>query len=310
MNAVNRKKQCKNSKLQHEREYEALGKEQLDIIIDEIKKRSAKPAIKINAEKCDSLGIAQSKFGGYPYWKQNDAYPLDSDGNPLYLLAQINFGEIKEPNPLLPQKGLLQFFIADDVYSGVGFGDGFDMDSDGLAAQRNFRIVYHADIDEDVTEESVKAQGIKAFSGCPDNDNFPLTTQEKLTFEEFTDYMYWGMDECDRLVREIFRDELGEEIESGTLYKRFSDAEYSYVADAFDGMWCSKLLGYPEFTQGDYRAAEDGDDDYEYYDTVLLQIDSDDEIMWGDCGIANFLINSEALKNLDFSNVSYYWDCY
>lgn len=310
MNSVNKKIQRKKAALQREREYEALDKEQLDIIIEEIKKRSAKPAFKIKAEKCENLDIARSKFGGYPYWKQGDAYPLDSDGNPLYLLAQINFSEIKEPDSLLPQKGLLQFFIADDVYSGAGFGDGFDMDSDGLAAQRNFRIVYHADIDSEVSEESVKAQGIKAFSDFPDNDNFPLTTQEKITFTEFTDYMYWGMGECDRLVKEIFRDKFGEEIESGMLYKRFSDTEYEYVADAFDGIWCSKLLGYPEFTQSDYRAAEDGDNNYEYYNTVLLQIDSDDEIMWGDCGIANFLINSEALKNLDFSNVSYYWDCY
>ena len=52
------------------------------------------------------------------------------------------------------------------------------------------------------------------------------------------------------------------------------------------------------------------------YDTLLLQIDSDTddnndfEIIWGDCGVANFFINSEALLKKDFSKVIYNWDCY
>lgn len=304
--AIDKRKSRKQIKIRREEEYEPLSTEQLDIIIKEIKERSAKPAIRIKGEKCDNIGIFDSKFGGYPYWKQGDAYPLDSEGKPMFLLAQINFAEIKEKDPLLPQKGILQFFIADDIYSGANFGTEFD----DLAEQKNFRIVYHADIDNTVTEQSVKAQGIKAFSGYPDNYNFPLTTQEKITFTGFTDYTYFGTDECNRLVEKIFREKLGEEIESDKLYKRFSNEEYKYIANAFNECWCSKLLGYAEFTQSDYRVAEDGDDNCGYYDTVLLQIDSDDEIMWGDCGIANFLINSEALKKLDFSNVSYYWDCY
>ena len=49
---------------------------------------------------------------------------------------------------------------------------------------------------------------------------------------------------------------------------------------------------------------------------MLLQIDSDEdddrsfEIIWGDCGVANFFINSEALLKKDFSKVIYNWDCY
>ncbi|MFR6587725.1 MAG: DUF1963 domain-containing protein [Ruminococcus sp.] len=34
------------------------------------------------------------------------------------------------------------------------------------------------------------------------------------------------------------------------------------------------------------------------------------EIMWGDSGICNFFIHSEALRNCDFSEVLYNWDCY
>lgn len=32
--------------------------------------------------------------------------------------------------------------------------------------------------------------------------------------------------------------------------------------------------------------------------------------MWGDSGICGFFINREKLKELDFSDVIYNWDCY
>lgn len=38
-------------------------------------------------------------------------------------------------------------------------------------------------------------------------------------------------------------------------------------------------------------------------------IDGEDYVLWGDCGVANFFINSEALKKKDFSKVMYNWDC-
>lgn len=76
----------------------------------------------------------------------------------------------------------------------------------------------------------------------------------------------------------------------------------------------NRVLSYPFFTQYDPRDSMD-EDKAEYYDTVLLQIDSywnennEELILWGDMGVANFFINSEALKNKDFSQVMYSWDC-
>ena len=34
------------------------------------------------------------------------------------------------------------------------------------------------------------------------------------------------------------------------------------------------------------------------------------EILWGDCGVANFFISRADLKARNFSNVYYNWDCY
>lgn len=50
-------------------------------------------------------------------------------------------------------------------------------------------------------------------------------------------------------------------------------------------------------------------DEYNKYNTLLLQIDTDDDIMWGDSGIANFFINKEDLENKNFKNILYNWDC-
>ncbi|MBQ9227395.1 MAG: DUF1963 domain-containing protein [Eubacterium sp.] len=75
-----------------------------------------------------------------------------------------------------------------------------------------------------------------------------------------------------------------------------------------------KLFGTPAFCQGDPRqqlSAEAAAD----YDTLLLQLDSDFNggkplVLWGDSGAAHYFINSDALKNCDFSKVLFYWDCY
>ncbi len=48
---------------------------------------------------------------------------------------------------------------------------------------------------------------------------------------------------------------------------------------------------------------------------MLLQVETDwskgrdVEIMWGDSGVGNFFISEENLKNLNFDDVLYNWDC-
>ncbi len=42
---------------------------------------------------------------------------------------------------------------------------------------------------------------------------------------------------------------------------------------------------------------------------LLLQIVTDDNIMRGDCGVANFFIHPQDLAKKDFSKVMYNWNC-
>ena len=68
-----------------------------------------------------------------------------------------------------------------------------------------------------------------------------------------------------------------------------------------------KIGGYPYFTQVDPREENDP------HTFLLLQIDSDEiedkEIIWGDCGVANFFISPEDMANCKFDDVLYNWDC-
>ncbi|URZ17429.1 YwqG family protein [Clostridium felsineum] len=84
---------------------------------------------------------------------------------------------------------------------------------------------------------------------------------------------------------------------------KFTEVQEKESYEVFDG-YGSRVGGYPGFTQGDPRNDKK-------YDTLLLQLDMDDEcgIMFGDSGVANFFIASEDLKKCDFSKVYYTWDC-
>lgn len=65
------------------------------------------------------------------------------------------------------------------------------------------------------------------------------------------------------------------------------------------------LLGYPSFAQSEPQWL---------YDTLLLQVPSlrsqnGYAALWGDCGILNFFIKEDDLRNNDFHDVIYHFDC-
>lgn len=69
-----------------------------------------KPFIKIKAKTKDHLRLWQSKFGGLPYFPKEFQYPTDSNGQAMFLLAQINFSETPKLESF-PKKGILQLYV-------------------------------------------------------------------------------------------------------------------------------------------------------------------------------------------------------
>lgn len=271
-----------------------------DLIIKKIKDRTMQKSIKINEEEAGNLSIFDSKFGGLPYWDEEMEYPTDENGNALILLAQINFERTPISDERFPKTGILQFFIGTDDIMGVDF--------DNLTAQKGFRVVYHEKVNNNFTKEDIRSQGIRAnveLDGASE-EYFPFYKQYEITFEESIEPISVATNNFEELLREAEEEVLGTKIDN--VWDIFDSDEEDYVNETF-GICGHKILGYPFFTQWDPR---DENDMYKgkKYDTLLLQIDSVGDILWGDSGVGNFFINEEDLKNKNFNNVMYTWDCY
>ncbi|QWH17862.1 DUF1963 domain-containing protein [Bacillus mycoides] len=253
-----------------------------------ILEESVKPYIKVSGTQAETT-LFESKFGGYPYVPINQEHPKDSNGQPMMLLAQLNFEEMPHIEPM-PQKGLLQFFVsAEDELFGIDF--------DHPTSQKDFRIIYHSTITEDLTKVITDFSYLNTL----DLEHFIIPEAAKLKFE----LDYQPVTSRDYRFEEIFK----ENIDWEEIVDEENKTKLGELYDDLYGDQEHKIGGYPFFTQTDPREWEEK---YQQYDILLLQIDTDDSlnIMWGDSGVANFFIRKEDLLNLDFSNVIYNWDCY
>ena len=277
-----------------------VDRAEVDLVIKKIKEKTMKKSIKINEKEAANLSIFDSKFGGLPYWSENMAYPTDKNGEALILLAQINFEKTPISDERFPKKGILQFFIGTNDLMGADF--------DNMTTQDGFRVVYHENIDNELTKEKIRAQGIRAnteLDGASE-EYFPFYKQYEITFEESMEPISTASSNFEEVLKKSAEEVLKCDIDD--VWSIFESDEEELINDTF--YICGhKMLGYPFFTQWDPR----GDDEMyknKKYDTLLLQIDSVGDILWGDSGVGNFFINEEDLKNKDFNNVMYTWDCY
>ena len=243
--------------------------------------KSVKPFVRIYGQTKPELSVFESHFGGKPYWPKEMPYPTNADGQPLYLLAQINLAEAPAL-PELPNTGILQFFVDtnDDMYG---------LDFDNRTANQGFRVVYFV---EPVQDNSLI---ISDFSLLEEIPNKMVAIPAAMQFE----LRNAPVSACDY----SFEAQIGQ-----FSYDFFEALGGDKAREEYDDLSESaghKLGGYPYFTQEDPRFAEE-----ETY-ILLFQADTDGSLglMWGDMGIANFFIKPEDLANRDFSKVYFNWDC-
>lgn len=193
----------------------------------------------------------------------------------MAMLCAVYCSDVKGV-PDFPEKGLLRFFVSDNDMMGADF--------DNPTSQKDFKVIY--------TERENLPEIPAKVPECLPMLNGPVG----LSFSPAKGPMTSDDDRFD----EEFRKVLADIITDGTTYN--------------NGLWerfyseGSRIGGYPHFCQYDPRADRTR---YGKYDTLLLQIDSDDShIMIGDLGVMNFFIEREKLRKRDFSDVLYWWDCY
>ncbi|QIK70729.1 DUF1963 domain-containing protein [Erysipelothrix sp. HDW6C] len=236
--------------------------------------------------------IFDSKLGGLPYLSAEQTIPVNEAGEALRLLAQIRLEDLPI-NPLgLPENGLLQFWVLDNVYYGLeGFAD---------SAQGSSCVIYIGNLDHEISEADVR----KRYCVNKPSDSFPFEGSFGMVFEKRTQHLPLYLDELESVFVNAWNQHYPQSIiatvdELGIYYEHARDQ--SFNTD-------HKIGGYPFFSQYDPRDAKTP------YTDLLLQINSDDvdghEILWGDCGIANFFIAPVDITARNFTDVLYTWDCY
>jgi uncharacterized protein YwqG len=215
--------------------------------------------------------IQESKFLGKPYLPIGFEYPKSKDGNPMILLAQINFRDIP-PIEHYPTSGILQLYVSPF--------DWYDME--------DYRIVYHQNIESNYQID---------FSFLMDSlyEESPIYCEHKLSFRK--EIEYGG--------REDVRFDL---IFNGLDYFEYQETLKKPQQDELDDFFYKighKIGGYAYFTQSDPRDY----DKTKRNDVLLLQIDTDEQIMFGDSGVANVFIDFEDLKRKNFDKAYFNWDC-
>lgn len=241
---------------------------------------TVRPIISVDVVNGPSLSATGSQLGGRPWWPRGRPYPKDKDGQPLFLLIQLNFADMPALEPF-PRTGLLQLFISQAELYGANLDD--------LQHPDGFACVYHDDLAQPVDTTSAPHE-LAANGYLPLEE--PLAARG-LTF--FADQMV--VDPTDYRFETLLPNIVADD----DLVEAY--AEWTSGAAAVSAI---RLGGYPTFTQQDPRAFEGGGD---LGDMTLLTIDSTMGIMWGDSGVAQFFMHERDLKRLDFSRVAYNWDC-
>lgn len=171
-----------------------------------------------------------------------------------------------------PEAGILQFFAsATDWYDA-----------------EDYQVLYHAD-------PTAAPQTDFSFLTPDLYEDSPIYVAHALAFRPATEY--GNPEDCHSNLSFDGKDYYA-------YQETLSEAQRAQL-DACCNSAGHKLGGYACFTQGDPRDYTDGNS----ADIQLLQLDTDEEMMFGDSGVAHLFISPEALAARQFDQAYFYWDC-
>ena len=245
----------------------------------------------------NELKITDSKVMGLPYIPKGAQIPQTANGDKMMMIAQINCDDLQGLADF-PEKGILQFFVLNDEDGLLG------LDFDNQTVQDSFRVIYHEKIEEFYDENELKSiynpYNFEESYITNDNESYKMNFELTSEKERFEDMFY-------HIFRKICKEKGLKQTQEDWLYRKLLNfMQYSEN-------YYSQCDGFAFFTQEDPR---EYNEEYKKFDTVLFQLNSEfDEntrnwkVCIGDAGVINFFINREKLKNKDFSEILYNWDC-
>ena len=246
----------------------------------------------VNASK--EIKITDSKIEGIPYIPVGRKIPTNSKGQQFMFLAQINCEDLKGLEDF-PQEGILQFWVLGEDLLGLDFDDYTNRDG--------FDVIYYEKIEDYYSEDEFKEMYNPYKFDLKYMETLIASEPCKMKFSLEKQKESFNYELLDNLFKEVLEEESLGFNEKDKLYE---EVEKLYDDEFYEEIVGTKCNGFPYFTQWEPR----DDKQMKEYDTSLFQIDSGKEVMIGDSGVMHFFINREKLKNKDFSDVFYHWDCY
>lgn len=300
--------------------------DELNKILKIIEDKTKKPCSRILTQKDhvspDKVKPTSSVRGGIPPFIGE--IPTDSEGRQLRFVAQINFADVSGV-PGLPSDGIMQFWL--DRHMEIWVRDPDRKEGKHYTiSNKKYRVLYYSPEDMKTKDRTTELHDQIDMSIYEDSES-------ELCFGKLTDVALLGFNKTENCLSMFSFDEIDnyEVLFMDTWNDVISDPENTIkdvkevygilkqipkgFSDQSDGKglfdnfgW--KIGGYPGFVQSDFRKYD--------YDTkftsdntfLLLQMDSDGPIMWGDCGTAQIFITKEALAKRDFSKAVFEWACY
>ncbi|MDO4696916.1 MAG: YwqG family protein [Neisseria sp.] len=321
----------------------------LPLELQTIWQKTEKPFVRIITERARApLPPTASKFGGVPYMPYGSAYP-ECRGEPLYLLAQINFAEVRRAtgslvsvgNAVLPEQGVLQIFIAGNDLYGLDFDrpypqkgstyqvcfyehDGLPEDASAAARARNiFESLFRRNRQAETGFPNNRTEGglfsfVKSLfqqPGRPEVAASGLQTAGEAVLPLYGEYALYferdsaGLSSSDEVEGRRWFGEEG----FWAYCERLAadDEEAERIFNGFGEI--APMFGHQLFGYPSFTQFDVRDADSK--EVLLLQIGSEYDdgglsgIMWGDAGIGNFFIAPEDLAAKRFDRLRYHWDC-
>lgn len=252
-------------------------------------------------------GIFESKVGGIPYLPKNAEIPLNSQGKPMKLLAQIDCKELNELSEY-PHEGILQFWLTT------------------VWPWEEYKVIYHKEIDRTIVKEDVLMKLSEFIQ--EEKDCFPVEGEYGMKFSPKEEAMSRHDNRLKAIFCQFYNEFSGDDIMEPD---DAGEGEFGAVVYNIFGKYCDNAYGMGHKIGG-YKGSSQHTEYYESRTPIdvrsdesymlLFQLDSDYamvnfearkhdwiKVMWGDSGIGNFSIKRSDLKNCNFSNVLFQWDC-